>query len=160
LPSATIHSPTRGSRFLPPKATCCMSARTQALLRPIAPGKVTASFAPLGRVLFWELFLRAQRKAGHRLGASRGVLAPGNAANTLWLSAPRGRGRPGSLAPAMMLFLSRCGDSFKSLESAALARRSLAVISVHRLRDSCSRGGIDYETHRRFVFAARKIVLM
>ena len=55
-PSATIHSPTRGSRFLPPKATCCKSARTQASLRPIAPGKVTASFAPLGRVLFWELF--------------------------------------------------------------------------------------------------------
>lgn len=25
-------------------------------LRPIAPGKVTTSFAPLGRVLFWELF--------------------------------------------------------------------------------------------------------
>jgi hypothetical protein len=59
-PSATIHSPTRGSRFLPPEAILPgASARTQALLRPIAPGKVTTSFAPLGRVLFWELFLRA-----------------------------------------------------------------------------------------------------
>jgi hypothetical protein len=57
-PSATIHSPTRGSRPSP-LATCWVSARTQALLRPIAPGKVTTSFAPLGRVLFWELFLRA-----------------------------------------------------------------------------------------------------
>ena len=41
--------------LLPPGCRCA-SARTQALLRPIAPGKVTTSFAPLGRVLFWELF--------------------------------------------------------------------------------------------------------
>ena len=46
----------QADRFLPPKAISSESARTQALLRPIAPGKVTASFAPLGRVLFWELF--------------------------------------------------------------------------------------------------------
>jgi len=57
-----------------PLATLCASARTQALLRPIAPGKVTTSFAPLGRVLFWELFLRAHKIGVRSLSAKIGMI--------------------------------------------------------------------------------------
>jgi hypothetical protein len=59
----------------PHTRSCLASARTQALLRPIAPGKVTASFAPLGRVLFWELFLRAGAAALPRPSCFARILA-------------------------------------------------------------------------------------
>jgi hypothetical protein len=55
-PAATIHS------LICEHDTLAGPPRTQAKLRPIAPGKVSASFAPLGRRLFWELFLRPWRK--------------------------------------------------------------------------------------------------
>ena len=51
------YTPRRAAVAPPPYAICLASARTQALLRPIAPGRVSTSFAPLGRVLFWEHFL-------------------------------------------------------------------------------------------------------
>jgi hypothetical protein len=73
---------------LAPLAICRVSARTQALLRPIAPGKVTTSFAPLGRVLFWELFLRACGEAG--------AIIPSTSRNTIVIrnqTFAMGRGR-------------------------------------------------------------------